>query len=77
MPLRSFLLRSPVSELFRSTDRSIRLVGNQLRSELLAFLQKNYTPEQIKQFQESHGSNVTDWILKKVVAKKAELFTKR
>lgn len=77
IPLRRYLMRNPVTDLFRSTDRSIRLVGNQIRSELLAFLQKNYTPEQIKQFQADHGSNVTEWILKKVVAKKAELFTKK
>ena len=75
MTLRQFLTHNPVTELFRSTDRSVRLMGNKLRTDLDAYLNQTYTPEQVQQFKQEHGANVTDWIQKKVVAKKAVLFT--
>ena len=76
MTLRQFLTHNPVTELFRSTDKSVRLMGNKLRADLDAFLHQNYTPAQVQQFKDSYGSNVTDWIHRKIVAKQATLFTR-
>lgn len=74
--LRQFLTHNPVTELFRSTDKSVRLMGNKLRADLDAFLHQNFTPAQVQQFKDSYGSNVTDWIHRKIVAKQAALFTR-
>lgn len=76
MTLRQFLTHNPVTELFRSTDKSVRLMGNKLRSDLDAFLHQNYTPAQVQQFKDNFGANVTDWIHRKIVAKQATLFTR-
>lgn len=76
MTLRQFLAHNPVMELFRSTDKSVRLMGNKLRADLDAFLHQNYTPAQIQQFKDTFGANVTDWIHRKIVAKQATLFVR-
>lgn len=80
--LSQFLSRNPITELFRGTDRSVRLMGNRIRTELDAFLQQHYTPQQVQQFKEEHGANVSDWLVHKIIASKIarasdELLTKR
>jgi 5'(3')-deoxyribonucleotidase/GNAT superfamily N-acetyltransferase len=80
--LSQFLTRNPITELFRGTDRSVRLMGNRIRTELDAFLQQHYTPQQVQQFKEEHGANVSDWLIHKIIAAKTarasdELLTKR
>ena len=63
MTLRQFLGSNPITALFQSTDKSVRLMGNKLRSDLQGFLHQNFTPQQIAQFQNDYGSNVTDWLV--------------
>lgn len=82
MTLSQFLSRNPITELFRGTDRSVRLMGNRIRTELDTFLQQHYTPKQVQDFKAEHGANVTDWLTQRIIAAKTarasdELLTKR
>ena len=75
--LRQYLMRNPITNIIRPTTRAMMLMRNQLFTDLKKTLDTQYTPEQIEQFKRQYGENPQDWIEKKVVAKKAVLFTRK
>jgi hypothetical protein len=64
--LEEFLNQHPVTDLFQSTDKDLRLKGNQIRSELKEFVDQ-LPQTDVHFFKEQFGSNVTDWLKEKVV----------
>lgn len=74
--LGQFLRTNPITQLFQSTDNSVRLMGYKLRSDLSAYLKENFTEDQIKRFQAQYGNNVTDWFVHKIISRKAMLFVR-
>jgi hypothetical protein len=67
MTVKQFLARNPITALFQSTDRSVRLMGNKIRQDLSDTLNANYRPDQIERFRAAFGSNVTDWLVGKTI----------
>ena len=65
MTVRKFLQSNPITSLFQSTDRSVRVMGDRIRRELSDYLLQNYDQSQISRFKGIFGANVTDWLVGK------------